>query len=139
MSDQTPSASLPEEQVIPLVEETLRVGKRTVETGKVRVRVVVEGEEHLFNEPLDRVSVEVERTPINRHVDFIPEPRVEGEFTILPVVEEVLIVRRQLVLVEEIKVRSVTTTEVVEQTFVARKMRAVIEREDTNNNQESKA
>ena len=137
MSDPTASASRFEEQVIPLVEETLRVGKRTVETGKVRVRVVVEGEEHVFNEPLDRVSVEVERTPINRNVDFIPEPRVEGEYTILPVVEEVLIVRRQLVLVEEIKVRSVTTTEFVEQTFVARKMRSVIEREDANN-QESK-
>ena len=110
-----------------------------METGKVRVRVVVEGEEHVFNEPLDRVSVEVERTPINRHIDFIPEPRVEGEYTILPVVEEVLIVRRQLVLVEEIKVRSVTNTENVEQIFVARKMRAVIEREDANDIQESEA
>ena len=135
MSDPLSSALDTERQIIPLVEETLRVGRQTVETGKVRVRVVVEGEEHLFSEPLDRVSVEIERTPINRHIDFIPEPRVEGEFTILPVVEEVLVVRRQLVLVEEVRVRSVTTTELVEQTFTARKMRAVIERDETPGNQ----
>ncbi len=123
--------------VVPLVEETLSVDRRTVETGKVRVRVIVEGEDHVFSEPLDRVSVEIERRPINRHIDAIPEPRVEGEFTILPVVEELLIVRRQLVLVEEVRVRTVTTTEVVEQTVVARKMRAVVDREASTPNQET--
>ena len=128
----------PVEYRIPLVEESLRVDKRIVETGRVRVRVVVDEQDHHFSEALDRSTVEVVRVPINREIDVMPEPRTEGEYTIVPVVEEVLVVRRQLVLVEEVRIRRVMTTELVDQTVVARKMRAVIEREDLTDKQESK-
>jgi uncharacterized protein (TIGR02271 family) len=128
----------PLEQRIPLVEEVLRVGKREVETGRVRVRVVVVEQDHHFSEALDRSTVEVVRVPIDREIDFMPEPRTEGEYTILPVVEEVLVVRRQLVLVEEVRIRRVMTTEVVDQAVVARKMRAVVERDDFTDHEESK-
>ena len=128
-----------EELRIPIVEETLRVGTRTVETGRVRVRVVVDKTDHVFSEPLDRATVEVERVPINREVNFIPEQRIEGDFTIIPVVEEVLVVKRQLVLVEEVRIRRVITTETVEQTVTERKMRAIVERDDLNDQQESRA
>ena len=123
---------------IPLVEETLRVDKHEVETGRVRVRVIVDEKDHHFSEALDRSTVEVVRVPINREIDFMPEPRVEGEYTIMPVVEEVLVVRRQLVLVEEVRIRRVMTTEIVDQTVVARTMRAVVERDDLTDQQESK-
>jgi stress response protein YsnF len=126
------------EERIALAEETLRVGKRLVETGRVRVRVVVDQERNEFSEALDRSTVEVQRVPINREIDFMPEPRVEGEFTVLPVVEEVLVVRRQLVLVEEVRVRRVITTDIVDQTVISRKMRAVIERDDLTQEQETK-
>ena len=126
------------EERIPLAEETLRVGKRLVETGRVRVRVVVDQQQNEFSEALDRSTVEVQRVPINREIDFMPEPRVEGEFTVLPVVEEVLVVRRQLVLVEEVRVRRVITTDIVDQTVISRKMRAVIERDDLTQEQETK-
>ena len=128
----------PLEERIQLVEETLRVDRREIETGRVRVRIVVDEQDHDFQEALDRSTVEVVRVPIGREIDFMPEPRTEGEYTILPVVEEVLVVRRQLVLVEEVRVRRVVTTEFVDQTVVARKMRAVIERDDPIVQQESK-
>lgn len=124
------------EERIRLVEETLRVGKREVETGRVRVRVVVDQQDHHFSEALERSTVEVVRVPIDREIDFMPEPRVEGEFTIVPVVEEVLVVRRQLVLVEEVRIRRVITTEMVDQTVAARKMRAIIDRDDLSDSQE---
>jgi stress response protein YsnF len=127
----------PDEHRIPLVEESLRIDKRVVETGRVRVRVVVDEQDHLFSEALDRSTVEVVRVPIDREIDVMPEPRIEGEYTIVPVVEEVLVVRRQLVLVEEVRIRRVMTTELVDRTAVARKMRAVIEREDLTDKQES--
>ena len=126
------------EHRVPLVEETLRVGRRELETGRVRIRVIVDEQAHHFSEPLDRSTVEVVRVPIDREIDFMPESRTEGEYTIVPVVEEVLVVRRQLVLVEEVRIRRVVTTEVVDQTVVARKMRAVVERDDLTDQQESK-
>jgi stress response protein YsnF len=131
--DQDSGDETPVEHRIPLVEESLRVGKRQVETGRVRVRVIVDEQDNHFSEALDRSTVEVVRVPIDREIDFMPEPRTEGEFTILPVVEEVLVVRRQLV-----RIRPVMTTEVVDQTIVARKMRAVVERDDFTDNQGSK-
>ena len=126
------------EHRIPLLEETLRVDRHEVETGRVRVRVLVDEQGHHFSEALDRSTVEVVRVPIHCEIDFMPEPRVEGEYTIIPVVEEVLVVRRQLVLVEEVRIRRVIATEVVDQTVVARKMRAVVERDDLTDQQESK-
>ena len=128
----------PLEERIPLVQETLRVDRREIETGRVRVRVIVDEENHQFSEALDRSTVEVVRVPIGREIDFMPEPRIEGEYTFMPVVEEVLVVRRQLVLVEEVRIRRVMTTEIVDQTVVARSMRAVIERDDATVQQESK-
>ena len=140
MSDLRPDGSDEARLVhrIPLVEETLRVDKHEVETGRVRVRVVVDEQDHHFSEALDRSSVEVVRVPIDREIDFMPEPRVEGEYTIMPVVEEVLVVRRQLVLVEEVRIRRLMTTEIVDQTVVARTMRAVVERDELTDQQESK-
>ena len=140
MSDLRPDGSDEARVVhrIPLVEETLRADKHEVETGRVRVRVIVDEQDHHFSEALDRSTVEVVRVPINREIEFMPEPRVEGEYTVMPVVEEVLVVRRQLVLVEEVRIRRVVTTELVDQTVVARTMRAVVERDDLTDQQESK-
>jgi len=55
--------------------------------------------------------VEVERVPVNRAVTELPSVRLEGSTTIIPVVEEVVVVEKRLFLVEEIHVRRRSTTE----------------------------
>ncbi|WP_328702928.1 YsnF/AvaK domain-containing protein [Arenibaculum pallidiluteum] len=87
---------------IALIEESLSVRKRQVETGRVRVQVHVEEREQPVEIDLWREDVEVRRVPVGRQVDVVPETRQEGDTLIVPVVEEEVVVTRRLVLREEI-------------------------------------
>lgn len=100
---------------IPLVEERIEVSKRQIETGRVRVRVAVEEREEAVPVELAHDEVEVRRVPRNQPLAALPSVRIEGNVTIIPVVEEVMVVEKRLMLVEEIHVRrkSVTGTEQV--------------------------
>jgi uncharacterized protein (TIGR02271 family) len=116
--------------VIPLVEETARIGKSQVTSGKIVVKTVVETEERMLREALSLEKVDVERVPIDRVVDVAPQTRTEGDVTIVPVVEERLVVEKQLVLVEEVRIRRLTAVETVELPVQLRRERAVVERLD---------
>jgi len=126
-----------EVEVIALAEEEVRLDKRMVTTGKIRVRTNVDVETELAKATLDGETVEVTRIPIDRIVDQAPGIRVEDNVTIIPVLEEVLIVEKRLVLKEEVHIRKLATTEDVEIPVELRKQHAVIERlpadeDDTN-------
>ena len=113
---------------MPLLEEEMRVDKRSVATGKVRVRSVVDTIEEVARAALAEDRVEVTRVPLNREVSAAPPVRTEGEVTIVPVMEEVLVVEKRLVLKEELHIRRRVTHENVEVPITLRKQRAVIER-----------
>jgi uncharacterized protein (TIGR02271 family) len=117
-----------ETKVIPLVEEEVRVDKRSVTTGRVRVRTTVDVETELAKATLDGETVEVTRVPIDRIVDRAPGIRTEDDVTIIPIMEEVLVVEKRLVLKEELHVRKQATTETVEIPIELRKQRAIVER-----------
>ena len=116
-----------ETEVIPLVEEEVRLDKRTMTTGRVRIRTTADVETELAKATLDGETVEVTRVPIDRMVDRAPEIRTEDDVTIIPVLEEVLVVEKRLVLKEELHVRKRTTTEAVEVPVELRKQRAIVE------------
>ena len=116
--------------IIPLAEEVITTTKREIETGRVRVRTVVDERQEMVREALTRTEVEIERVRIDVEVSAIPLPRTEGETQIIPVVEEVLYVRKALVVTEEIRLHRKTSTEKVEQPVTVRSQRAVVERED---------
>jgi len=117
------------EGILPLVEETATVHKREVVTGKVRVRTVTDTVEELAKANLQSASVEVTRVPVDQVVDTAPEIRTEGDVTIVPVLAEVLVVTKQLVLKEELHIRRRVETEAIEVPVTLRKQRAVVERE----------
>ncbi len=100
-----------DEQVLPLLAERVSVSRRRVETGGVRVSVTTRVNEQVIEEDLVHERVEVERVPIDRVVETVPPIREEGDTTIIPVVEEVLVIERRLVLKEEVHVRRVTVRE----------------------------
>lgn len=96
--------------VLPVIEETVSVEKRAVETGAVRVRKLVREREELVEDTLLREEVDVERVPINRVVDGPVEVRREGNTTIIPILEEVLVVEKRLMLKEEVRLTMRQTT-----------------------------
>jgi len=118
------------EQVIPLVEETATIGKRQVVTGRVHVQTVTDTMDEVAKANVQRESVEVTRVPVDRVVESAPEIRTEGDLTIVPIVEEVLVVEKRLVLKEELHIRRRVETETVEVPVTSRKQRALVERTD---------
>lgn len=114
--------------VIPVVAEELQVGRRTVETGRVRVRKLVQEHVEQVDEPLLREEVQVERVAINQLIDQAPAVRDEGDVLIVPVVEEVLVVEKRLMLREELRIskRRISTNE--SQEVVLRREEVVVER-----------
>jgi len=117
---------------LPLVEEKLRVAKRQVSTGKVRVHSVVDTVEELVRETLEEERVEVTRVPINEVVTAIPSVRTESGVVIVPIVEEILVVEKRLLLKEEVHIHRHASQETVEVPVTLRKQRAVVERLDAN-------
>ena len=117
---------------IPLVEERLATSKREVETGRVRVSTIVEEIPTLVREQLAETNVEVERVPINIEVDRIPPVRQEGDTIIVPVVQEVLVVEKRLIVTEEIRLHRSQVTKEYTQPVILRSQRASVEREATS-------
>ena len=116
------------EEVIPLVQEHLTVSKRVVETGRVRVSTRVEEQTETIRAELQRDNVTVERVAVDRVIEAVPDVRWEGDTFIVPVVEEVLVVEKRLVLKEELRIRPEKSVERVEKPVVVRRTVASIER-----------
>jgi stress response protein YsnF len=120
-------------ETMPVAEERLAVDRRATETGRVRVRVVTEVEEARVREALRSETIEVERVPVGRELaagEAPPGPREEegGAVLVVPVLEEVLVVEKRLVLKEELRLRRVAASETVEQAVPLRRQRAEIDR-----------
>jgi uncharacterized protein (TIGR02271 family) len=116
------------ETTIPLFEEEVSIGKRSVETARVQVSRVTHSREQLVEAMLERERVEVERVAVDRPIKTMPSIRHEGDITIIPVVEEVLRIQRQLVLKEELRVRRVKETERYQEVVTLRSQKAEISR-----------
>lgn len=129
MTDSPSCKDLPKDEVLPLVEEKLRVDVHERVSGRVRVKTATEVVEELAHADLRREAVDITRVPIDRHVDAPPEIRTEGDVVIVPVVEEVLVVEKRLVLREELHIRRSVTTEHVEMPVKLRRQQAVVERQ----------
>lgn len=116
------------EIVVPLFTEELSVSKRVVEKGRVQVSRTTREREELVNELLAQERVEVERTPIGKPIDAMPGIREEGDTIVVPVVEEVLVMERRLVLKEEVRIRRVHGRERHEERVTLRRHEVTIER-----------
>jgi uncharacterized protein (TIGR02271 family) len=118
------------ENIVEVAEERLQVKKRLVPKGSVRVRTVTETTQEVASGVLEHHDVEITRVPIGETVERMPAVRTEGGVTIVPVVEEVLVVEKRLVLKEEVRIRRRTKTETVEVPVTVRKQHAIVDRRD---------
>lgn len=118
----------PRTDMLPLVEEQLSVTKQRVLTGRVRIATQTETIDHLLPAELTREEVEVVRVPVDRRLDSVPDMTTEGDLTIIPVVEERLVVSRELYLREEIHVRRITRRDSVEIPAQTRRQSVRVER-----------
>ena len=118
-----------EDLLVPVVEEHLQIGKRTIPTGTVRIQKTTEEHPETVNEVLATTTFEVERVPIDRLVPAAPPVRTEGETIIYPVCEEHLVVSKCLVLKEEVRVTRRRVERSEAQTFTLLRERVTVERD----------
>ena len=130
--DLIPSPAEPpiDDLVLQVIEERLAVSKRRVRRGTVVVSATTENVEEIAEVELDRYRVEVTRVPIDRVVDEAPLARAEGDTTIIPIIEERLVVVKQLVLKEELHIRHVIERHVQREPVTLRRQRVTVERRD---------
>lgn len=125
----TNSSSNREPVVIPVIHEELEIGKRRVETGAgVRVHKEAREEEQVVDLPLMHEQVEVERVPVDRVLESPAAVRHVGDTIIVPVMQEVLVVQKQLRLVEELHIRRTRVERREPRTVMLRKEEARVER-----------
>ncbi len=122
-----PNAADGKALTLPLHAEEVVVTKRRVDT-LVRVTTRTTTNERQVDEMLSQVNVVVDRVSVGRIVEAVPPTREEGDVTIIPVVEEVLVVERRLMLKEEIHLRRVTTEVRHTQTVQLRTQDAIVTR-----------
>lgn len=119
-----------ERLTLPVIEESLHVEKRAVVGGGYRLRKRVDTQVATVDELLRNYKVEIERIPVNAPLgsDDIPEPRYEGDTLVIPVIEEVIVTEKRLVLTEEIRITRVHGTHRKPQQVELRKEQIDIEK-----------
>lgn len=127
--DEEPRADA-DDAVLEVASEEFAVGIRQTVTGRVRVSTHTETMDQIVRQDLESLRAEVVRVPIERTLEpgeDLPVPRVEGAVTIIPVVEEVLVIETRLHLKEEVRVTRHASVEEVEIPVALRRQQAVVE------------
>jgi stress response protein YsnF len=80
--------------------------------------------------PLRTDRTEVTRVPVGRWVESPVPVRQEGDTTIVPVLEEVLVVEKRLMLKEEVRITRYREQRLEQQRITLRSEEVTVERED---------
>ena len=116
------------ETTVPLLTEEIVLSRRKVETAVIRVATVTRTRDQVVAEPLTHERIEVEHVPVGRFVESAPPVREDGDVTIMPVMEEVIVTERRLFLKEEVHIRRIRTTGQHTETVRLREQQAVVTR-----------
>ena len=122
-----------EDLVIPVVAEEILIGTEQVTRGVVRVHKHVVTEEKTVDAAVSAEEIVVERLPINELVEGdAPQVREENGIVIIPVLEEVLVVEKRLLLREEVRLSKRVTSSNAPQTVTLRHEVVDIERSEAD-------
>src|SRR5690606_12991039 len=122
---------------IPILEEELDIHKQIVDTARVRIHKRVHERQEIVDDPLFEEEVNVQRVPINRIIEAPLPSRVEGTTLIVPVLKEVLVVQKQLMLVEEIHVTKTRRSVHRPQSVTTRYENVTVERVEVDQGEDS--
>lgn len=124
-------AGVGERTVVPVVQEEAHISRRTVEAGTVRVRKVVHTERVTIDEPAYVDRVEVRRVTLNTPVvGETPQVRQEGDTMIIPVIKEMVVIEKRLVVTEEVYITRQRVEVHMPQDVELRREEIIVERRD---------
>lgn len=114
---------------IKVYEETLKVDKRLVETGRAKIHVTVSEHDEAIETMLMHQDVVVNRVAIGTEIAAMPPVRREGETIIVSIVEERAIVEKRMFLKEELHIHIGQTNRMETQVVSLRREHAEIDQE----------
>lgn len=126
--------------VVPLLEESLQVTTRLVDSGRgLRMHKTVLETPHSVEQTLLQEAFSIEHVPLDRVVsqDALPSTHYEGDTLVIPVLEEVLVIQKELRIKQEIRITRVQHAVPTTQTVILRSEQVDIERFDENKDGES--
>lgn len=113
---------------IPVLEEQATLTTREVSKGGVRVSTRTDHVEEAIAMSLASEDLEIVRVPIGREVPHPPDVREDGDIVVFPVLEEVIVTQKKLVLKEELHIKKRRTVRQAEVPITRRVQTAVVER-----------
>jgi uncharacterized protein (TIGR02271 family) len=119
-----------DQTVIPVIAEELDIGKRKRVTGAVRVQKKAVPHDEKVSMPLTSERADVKRVLIDKPVDGPLPVRREGDTIIMPVVEEVAVFEKRMILKEEIHITRRRTTQQHQETVTLHTEQADVQRTD---------
>jgi uncharacterized protein (TIGR02271 family) len=93
-----------EKAIISIHEEKMHLSKEVVEKRKITIHKKVNTETVSHDVPLLHDHVQIEHIPVNKEVTEIPKIRETGNVTIIPIIEEVAVITKKIMLVKEIHI-----------------------------------
>ena len=114
---------------IPIAEDEFSVHVEKKVSGWVRVTTQTHTLTETAAADLRHEDVQIKRVPVGIEVRQVSDIRVEGDTTIVPVFEEILVIEKRLVLKEEIHITRSASIERAEIPVALRKQEAIVERE----------
>ncbi len=119
--------------IIPVIEEHVEVGTKVIERAKVRLSKRVNESVQSYDIPLTEEEIVVKRVQKNEIVDTMPAGiRYEGDVMIIPVLKEVAVIEKRIMLVEEIHVTKYKYDKTETRRVVVRKEEVNVERTENN-------
>lgn len=119
-----------ERRTIPVTEEALVVERRTVDVGTVSISSNTETRNVVVDEPVFVEELHIERHRIDRPVSLHTPPvtRTEGDTTVIPVLEEVVVVEKRLMLREEVRITRIRRAQATRQVVPLRREEVHVQR-----------
>jgi len=118
--------------IVPLIEEQVTVSKKVVETAHVTVSKKINESVESFQIPLQQEEIVIKRVPKNELVDTMPAAsRYEGDIMIIPVLKEVAVIEKKMMIVEEIHVSKLKTEKTETQQVTVRKEEITVTRTES--------
>lgn len=125
----------PAEVRVPLIEETVSLERRAVDTDHVRVRTVVDVHEAVVEDQRRIGRLDIDRVAVDREVAEAPAPYRDGDVLVIPIVEERVVVEKRLFVVEELRITNTSHDEAVQIPVSLRRTRAVVERDGSDSHE----
>jgi len=107
---------------IPIIEEQATVGKKIIDTARVTVSKTINEKTEAFEIPLKQEEIVIKRVPKNELIETMPAAtRYEGEVMIIPILKEVAVIEKRMMLVEEIHIWKLQSEKTETQEVTVRK------------------